>query len=42
MKEKLQAIKEEAMKQIQESGTLDKLNDVRVAFLGKKGSSPRS
>ena len=37
MKEKLQAIKEEAMKQIQESGTLDKLNDVRVAFLGKKG-----
>ena len=37
MKDKLQSIKEEALKQIQESGTLDKLNDVRVAFLGKKG-----
>lgn len=37
MKEKLQAIKEEAMKQIQQSDALEKLNDVRVAFLGKKG-----
>jgi phenylalanyl-tRNA synthetase alpha chain len=37
MKEKLQAIKEEAMKQIHASESLDKLNDVRVAFLGKKG-----
>ena len=37
MKEKLQAIKEEALKQIQEAGALEKLNDVRVAFLGKKG-----
>ena len=37
MKEKLQAIKEEAIKQIQSSDALDKLNDVRVAFLGKKG-----
>ena len=37
MKEKLQAIKDEAMKQIQASDALDKLNDVRVAFLGKKG-----
>lgn len=36
MKEKLQAIKEEALKQIQEAGALEKLNDVRVAFLGKK------
>ena len=37
MKEKLQAIREEALKQIRESDRLDKLNDVRVAFLGKKG-----
>lgn len=37
MKEKLKAMKEEAVKQIQESDKLDKLNDVRVAFLGKKG-----
>lgn len=37
MKEKLQSIKEEALKQIQSSEALDKLNDVRVAFLGKKG-----
>ena len=37
MKEKLQAIKEEAIKQIQNSDALDKLNEVRVAFLGKKG-----
>ena len=37
MKEKLQRIQEEAAKRIQESDSLDKLNDVRVAFLGKKG-----
>ena len=37
MKEKLKEIREEAMKQIQESDALDKLNDVRIAFLGKKG-----
>ena len=37
MKEKLQAIKEEAIKQIQESVTLETLNEVRVAVLGKKG-----
>lgn len=37
MKEKLQAIKEEALKQIQQSDSLEKLNEVRVAFLGKKG-----
>ena len=37
MKEKLQAIREEALKQIRESDRLDKLNEVRVAFLGKKG-----
>ena len=37
MKEKLQKIKEEAIRQIEDSGELSKLNDVRVAFLGKKG-----
>lgn len=37
MKEKLQKIKEEAMRQIAESQDLNKLNDVRVAILGKKG-----
>lgn len=37
MKEKLQEIREEAVKQIRQSDALEKLNDVRVAFLGKKG-----
>ena len=37
MKYKLQAIREEALKQIRESNRLDKLNEVRVSFLGKKG-----
>lgn len=37
MKEKLQKIKDEAMRQIEESKDLTKLNDVRVAILGKKG-----
>lgn len=37
MKDKLKQIKEEAMKQINASDKLDKLNEVRVAFLGKKG-----
>ena len=37
MKEKLQEIKEQAMKRILETDNLDKLNDVRIAFLGKKG-----
>ena len=37
MKEKLQKIKEEAVKKIQESADLNHLNDVRVAVLGKKG-----
>jgi len=37
MKDKLQAIREEALKQICESNRLDKLNEVRVSFLGKKG-----
>ncbi|MGN0400018.1 MAG: phenylalanine--tRNA ligase subunit alpha [Blautia sp.] len=37
MKDKLQRIQEEAAKRIQESDSLEKLNEVRVAFLGKKG-----
>ncbi len=37
MKEKLQKIRESAMREIEEAKTLDKLNDVRVAILGKKG-----
>lgn len=37
MKEKLEQIREEAIEQIQAAGDLDKLNDVRVRFLGKKG-----
>ncbi|EOT25519.1 phenylalanyl-tRNA synthetase alpha chain [Eubacterium sp. 14-2] len=37
MKEKLEQIKTEAVREIQNSDGLAKLNDVRVAFLGKKG-----
>lgn len=37
MKEKLQKIKEEAIKSIEQSEDISKLNDVRVAILGKKG-----
>ncbi len=37
MKDKLQAILDEATQNIQDSDALDKLNDVRVSFLGKKG-----
>jgi len=37
MKEKLQAIKEQALKLISQADSLDKLNEVRVAYLGKKG-----
>ena len=37
MKEKLQSIREEALKQIQSADVPEKLNDVRVRFLGKKG-----
>lgn len=37
MKEKLQAIREKALARIAESDTLDKLNEIRVAYLGKKG-----
>src|SRR5699024_9128648 len=37
IKEKLQAILDEASEKIEASDALDKLNDVRVSFLGKKG-----
>lgn len=37
MKEKLQSIKEEALAQIQAEDAPEKLNDVKVRFLGKKG-----
>lgn len=37
MKEKLEQIKAEALRQIEESDALEKLNEVRVSFLGKKG-----
>ena len=37
MKEKLQSIKEEALKAIESADVPEKLNDVRVRFLGKKG-----
>lgn len=37
MKDKLQQIKDDALKQIQASDVLEKLNEVKVNFLGKKG-----
>lgn len=37
MKEKLEAMKQEALQQIERAESLERLNDVRVAFLGKKG-----
>ena len=37
MKEKLEQIKEEALEKIREASALDGLQEVRVAFLGKKG-----
>ncbi len=37
MKEQLQQIRNEALKQIQASDVLEKLNEVKVNFLGKKG-----
>jgi phenylalanyl-tRNA synthetase alpha chain len=37
MKEKLDKIREEAISKIADSDALDKLNEIRVAYLGKKG-----
>ena len=36
MKEKLQKLREDAVRQIENSTELTKLNDVRVAFIFKK------
>ena len=38
MKEQLEKIREEALKQIAASEALEKLNDIRVAYLGKRVS----
>ncbi len=37
MKEKLEQIKAEALSQIEATGALEKLNEIRVTYLGKKG-----
>ncbi len=37
MKEKLEQIKQEALKRIQESTDPERLNEIKVAYLGKKG-----
>ena len=37
MNEKLEQIRKEAIKQIESSDALEKLNEIRVNFLGKKG-----
>ena len=37
MKDKLKAIVDEALSQINASDQLEKLNEIKVAFLGKKG-----
>ncbi len=37
MKDRLEQIRQNALAQIEEAGALEKLNDIRVAFLGKKG-----
>jgi len=37
MKERLASIREKALAQVKESDSLEKLNDIKVAFLGKKG-----
>lgn len=37
MREQLEKIKAEALRQIEASEALEKLNDIRVAYLGKKG-----
>lgn len=41
MKEKLQAIRDEVVKQVEACTELDRLNEIRVAFLGKKGELTR-
>lgn len=36
MREKLEKIKEEALRQIEGSEALERLNEIRVAYLGKR------
>lgn len=42
MKEQLEKIKEEALKKIEASDALEKLNDIRVSYLGKKRRTHKS
>ena len=42
MKEKLEKIKAEALARIESADALEKLNDIRVAYLGKKGVCRRA
>ena len=37
MKEKLEAIRSEAISKMKEAASLDALNEIRVKYLGKKG-----
>ena len=37
MKDQLEKIKEDALKQIEASDALEKLNEIRVAYFGTKG-----
>ena len=41
MKERLEAIRERALAQINETDSLDKLNDIRVALHGKNGENKK-
>ena len=41
MKDQLDKIREDALKQIEASDALEKLNEIRVAYLGKKGELTR-
>ena len=38
MKEKIEQIRQQALAAIEDAAGMDKLNDVKVAFLGKKGT----
>ena len=38
MKDQLEKIKEDALKQIEASDALEKLNEIRVAYLGKRAN----
>lgn len=42
MKEELQKIKEEVMTKIKESNSLKEINELKVAYLGKKRTYPRT